>query len=74
MLLCGRTDQEPDAGKSLLIGGFIPGINRNDYYGYLTALEMARDWLNKNHVIPDNYTIQFKCRETVVSCTCATKS
>ncbi|XP_065057492.1 gamma-aminobutyric acid type B receptor subunit 2-like [Rhopilema esculentum] len=51
--------------KSLSIGCFIPSYANDDHFGYTTAIEMARDWINDNHVIPDNYTIELDIGDTM---------
>eukprot|EP00794_Sanderia_malayensis_P000526 gene526-1179_t len=49
----------------LRIGGFVPGIQRHDYFGYLTAIEMAMHWVNSNRILPDNHTITLDAEETM---------
>ena len=55
-----------EKNKVLSVGCFIPGYSEGDYFGYATAIEMARDWINENGIIPDNYTMELDCGDTSV--------
>ena len=63
---CISQEIQSNNTKSLSIGCFLPGYLDNDYFGYATALEMARNWINNNHILPENYTLELDCRETLV--------